>query len=130
MATTSLPRFSSATTSGDVTEKSGYHQPDAGGIHRRGCGCKKTTDKGAYRDVTVEMPGGQTVHFYHQTPVVIVEDGEYTLNSGGYRTRTTKERINGYIPSGYYVRQEDFEWYVETPDGDRLDFADGMTISP
>lgn len=120
------PRFQTAYSDGNTVEKDGYHKPGGGGIHRRGCGCTKTTEKGAYRDVTVEYEG-LTVHYYHQSPVVVRDGSRYRISSCGYRTRTTKERINRYLPRGYYVRQRDFEWVLETPDGERQ-FADGMVI--
>lgn len=42
----------------------------------------------------------------HRTSVVIFhDDGSYSLSSGGWRTRTTKERINAYLPLGMRVVQ-------------------------
>jgi hypothetical protein len=34
------------------------------------------------------------------------------VSSCGYKTHTTKERLNAFLPSGYNVCQKDFEWYV------------------
>lgn len=121
------PAFGSATESGTVTEKDGYHQP--GGRHGPRCGCELTTRNGAYRDTTVQMPDGRTVHFYHQSPVVVRDGATYRLDSHGYRTMTTKERINRHLPRGWKVIQRDFEWFLTTPDGERREFADGMTIT-
>lgn len=127
-------RFKTATEQGEVINKDGYHQPGNRGpfMRPRGCGCTLTTDKGAYRDVSVSMPDGRKIHYYHQSPVVVEDtvSGVYRLSSCGYRTATTKERINRYIPSGYFVRQEDFEWYLEKPDGSREPFHDGMILHP
>lgn len=129
-STADVPAFSTATADGEIVEKDSYHQPDTGRRATR-CGCSKTTRKGAYRDVTVELDDGRTVHYYHQTAVVVEHpNGSYTLNSGGYRTSTTKERINRHLPAGYRLIQRDFEWYVVDPDGDRIDFSDGMEIDP
>lgn len=119
-------RFAAAKERGTVIEKSGYHQPDGRRFQSRTCGCRKTTDKGAYRDVIVDMDGW-TVYFYHQSPVVVEDGGTYRLDSHGYKTSTTKERLNRWTPSGYFVRQEDFVWYLETPNG-RREFNDGMTV--
>ena len=134
-------RYSTARDRGDVVDQSGYHQPDdtrtPGGYS---CGCSLDTDKGAYRDVSVRMPDGREIHYYHQTAVVVeAPDGRLRLSSGGYRTSTTKERINRYLPSGYSVRQEDFEWYLVSwdPEADFSDrersrepFTDGMIVEP
>lgn len=131
-----VPSFEKAVEDGEIVEKSSYHQPDSATLTRSmgpvTCGCEKTTEKGAYRDVVVEMPDSMTVYFYHQTPVVAEKNGEYRLTSGGWQTSTTKERINQYTPRGVKVIQRDYEWYVELPsavwDSNRVDFEDGMTI--
>ncbi|MFM8758121.1 MAG: hypothetical protein ACKODS_01055, partial [Methylophilaceae bacterium] len=49
--------------------------------------------------------------FLHGTCVVrIHQDGDYTLNAGGWHTVTTKDRINQYSP--YRVFQKNHEWFV------------------
>lgn len=72
--------------------------------------------------------------WYHDTPVVRLEETErgdiITLNTGGYKTVTTKARINDFFRytyvsmqlshmsmklsnmCNYTVYQEDFTWYV------------------
>src|SRR5947207_166547 len=48
---------------------------------------------------------------YHDTDIVtILPDDTYVLNSGGYRTATTKQRIAALAPGRLY--QKDFTWYV------------------
>lgn len=134
MATAKIqpPRYDEARENGDVTHCDGWHKParfqDRRHFGQRGCGCDLVTEKGAYRDETVEYDG-LTVHFYHQSPVVTERDGTYRLSSCGYQTSTTKERINRYLPRGYRVVQRDFVWYLETPEGTE-EFEDGMTITP
>jgi len=51
-----------------------------------------------------------------------------TLNSGGYATTTTKQRLNQLLPSGCRVYARKFEWFVSTPEGE-VPFFDGMTIT-
>lgn len=59
---------------------------------------------------------------YHATKIVTInKDGSYTLNTGGYRTVTTKARLNEYTPAQIY--QKDFVWYNN---GDL--YYDGMTV--
>ena len=36
-----------------------------------------------------------------------------TLDSGGYRTVTTKDRINRFLPSEYRLIQRDWHWYLQ-----------------
>lgn len=117
-----LISFEKATQEGEIINKEGYHKPN-GSPYLAPCGCKKTTPKGAYRDVSVEMDNGTIVHFYHQTPVVVKQNGKYKLNNGGYKTSTTKERINRYLPSGFKLIQRDFEWYLESWNSD-TDYKD------
>ena len=63
----------------------------------------------------------------HSTYVVkIHEDNTYTLNSGGWQTLTTKDRINQYSPK--YVYQKNFEWFVKINDKS-YPFIDGMVVS-
>lgn len=59
----------------------------------------------------------------HNTDVVLIhKDGSYTLNSGGWRTVTTKDRINTYSPASVY--QSNNIWYVGNGDI----FTDGMKV--
>lgn len=72
----------------------------------------------------------------HDTDVVTVRpDGSYTLDSGGWRTVTTKDRMNRYSPHRVY--SEKGMWYAyPVPQGDfsgwkaGIPFADGMRIYP
>ena len=128
-----VPDFGLALREGVVTNQESYHKPQrprSTWDSRPSCECVKTTPKGAYRDVTIEV-FDMTIHFYHQSPVVVErDDGQVRLSSCGYRTSTTKERINRYIPRGYRVYQEDFEWFLSQPSGPDIPFVDGMVIEP
>ena len=71
---------------------------------------------------------------YHSTAIVNVSvNGEITLNSGGYRSYSTKTRMNeiarlgqdGY-DSVFSVHQSNHEWFVN---GD-IPFHDGIVIMP
>jgi hypothetical protein len=58
----------------------------------------------------------------HQTDVVVIHpDNTYTLNSGGWQTVTTKDRMNEYSPAR--VCQSKGVWYV-----DGYPFVDGMKV--
>lgn len=54
---------------------------------------------------------------YHATRVAsLAPDGTITLRTGGWRTVTTKKRMNQALAtwgSPYRVYQEDHEWYVQ-----------------
>lgn len=75
----------------------------------------------------------------HSTDVLtFAADGSVTLDSGGWRTVTTKERMNRFL-RGPRVYQENSVLYVAVPgpsglpyadDARRYYFEDGMTIGP
>ena len=82
----------------------------------------------------------------HNTDVVTFHDGLPSghgsgwigwtvLNSGGWQTVTTKERINRYLPEGWKLSQHDWNWTISWPDDGKyerdeyiLDFVDGLKI--
>jgi signal peptidase I len=67
---------------------------------------------------------------YHATDVISfnAKDQSYTLNSGGWLTKTTKERINQYLPGDSYISQKNFEWTVHY-EGESIPFEDGMVLN-
>lgn len=85
------------------------------------------------------MEGDAVVIRYHQTDIARLTADTVTLDSGGWRTSTTKERMNSYaLPWGYSISQTRGVWYlfkyspVEREDGlgsPRVRFEDGMTIN-
>lgn len=57
-------------------------------------------------------PDGATVTRLHQTDVVReLGAGRYALDSGGWRTPTTKDRMNGAL-RGYHIYANKGSWYV------------------
>jgi hypothetical protein len=65
---------------------------------------------------------GATVWRLHHTDIVTRNvDGTFTLDSGGWRTVTTKDRINTYAPCR--VGSQAGIWFV-----DGVPFYDGMTV--
>lgn len=67
---------------------------------------------------------------YQDTDVVIFKaDGTIVLNSGGWRTTTTKSRMNAALNgTGWRVWQRDGDWFASN---DRIvtPFTDGMEVS-
>jgi hypothetical protein len=59
----------------------------------------------------------------HSTDVVTIHaNGTYTLNTGGWYSRTTKERINEYSPARAYQLRG--KWYI----GVAVPFFDGIRV--
>lgn len=55
---------------------------------------------------------GKRVIRLHKTDVVTFEKNGVRLNSGGWRTVTTKDRMNRFMPGGYSVFSMNGFWYV------------------
>lgn len=67
---------------------------------------------------------GDKVIRLHQTDIMtITPRGKISLNTGGWQTVTTKERLNRYLPSGFRINQEKGIWYLN-----EIPYRDGMTI--
>ena len=65
----------------------------------------------------------------HGTQVVVILPGNtFSLYSGGYRTVTTKQRINAFSPARVY--QERGRWFVTvSPENPHIsDFYEGITV--
>lgn len=112
---------------GECLEYDGWHNPDAY-RYLPSCGCTKITDKGAYRDEIYQLDGVK-VYYLHQNPIVIETEDSFILDSCMWRTKTTKERINGYLPySVGRLFQSRKRWFVGNH-GDKAErFYDGMKL--
>jgi len=70
----------------------------------------------------------------HNTIIVGIHECGVTLNSGGWRTATTKVAINNALKQlrgfqGYAVVQKKGEWFVSCSDNSLVPFTDGMSIN-
>ena len=62
---------------------------------------------------TTFTENGVTKIVYHNTPVVSFSDKEIVLNTGGWKTSTTKTRMNqasSQFDLGFHVKQEKGYW--------------------
>lgn len=88
--------------------------------------------RGVARRIAINPTTGTRNYFYHDTPVVgVFSNGEIMLNSGGYRTRTTKLAMNQASNQdnlGFQVYQRKSHWYVSWR-GQELPFEDNMVLS-
>ena len=79
---------------------------------------------------TVATENGVTRVTYHKTVVVKFDPGHIVLDSGGWLTMTTKNRMNqasNQFDLGYAVFQEKGRWYVQHGDYTH-EFFDGISI--
>jgi len=71
---------------------------------------------------------GESVLRLHQTDIVRKrQDGSCILNSGGWKTVTTKDRINRELPPGYSLSQDKGEWYIRNGEC-TVPYFDGMRV--
>jgi hypothetical protein len=83
-----------------------------------------------YKTTVIEGYGTGMVK-YHSTVIVEWTDQKIILRSGGWETVTTKRKMNQAARQfllGFTVFQKDFVWFVTLPNGQTVEFADGMTI--
>ena len=84
----------------------------------RGNGTKKLG-----RNTWLEKDGETFVVRLHQTNIIrIFSSGLYELNSGGWNTMVTKDRINEYSPAS--ITQRNFVWYLKGG----VEFFDGVIV--
>ncbi len=68
---------------------------------------------------TISNDGEYTIVTYHATQVIKWNEKEIIINTGGYRTVTTKNRINqasNQYGLGIYVKQKNGFWFVSIRD--------------
>lgn len=89
----------------------------------------KTNEVGTVK-TSVYRSDGYTCVKYHDTEVVKFSHDKIILESGGWRTLTTKTRMNqasNQYDLGYLVYQSNFDWYVDY-NGETWEFYDGMEL--
>lgn len=94
----------------------------------------ESTDGGKIIDsntIEYNRADGSKVIRFHLTDIIVFNpDGSVTLNSGGWQTVTTKDRLNKY--SGFGIFQDKGVWYVSKNHTWSKDivFADSITLWP
>lgn len=82
----------------------------------------------AYNTIKYKKTNDNKIYIrFYDTDIIIFYRYYIILNSGGYNTVTTKNRINEFQNIGC-IRQIDSKWYVTTGKG-TISFFDGMKIS-
>jgi len=78
---------------------------------------------------------GTKVIRLHRTDILVFKlNGDVVLNSGGWQTVVTKERMNKFLPKGWGIYQEKNVWYLSKreywsdPDRKSWVYQDGITI--
>ena len=83
----------------------------------------------------IRADGSKVIRLHLTDIITFNPDGSCTLNSGGWQTVTTKDRMNKFL-SGWYVIQKKSIWYLTRPGYwtdtsiEKYVYADGITIHP
>lgn len=78
----------------------------------------------------IEYDNSVSIELHSTKVVVLYPNGLVKLQTGGWMTPTTKDRMNKYSP--VYVQQRNHEWYVKIrrEDGgrDEFEFMENMVV--
>lgn len=88
-------------------------------------------DKLIMYKTTLEIDGDKGCVTYTDTDIVKWVKNKIILCSGGWKSVTTKRKMNqasNQFNLGYSVFQKDFVWYVDTPQGETVKYYDGITL--
>lgn len=67
------------------------------------------------RNTFERREGNETIIRLHSTDIVRkLSDGSVILNSGGWRTGTTKNRMNNHLPGGVRLYADKGQWWLST----------------
>lgn len=98
------------------------------------------TKKIANNTVEYHRANGERVVRLHDTDILTFEpNGAVTLNTDGWKTVTTKDCMNRFLPDGYTLYSERGVWMLyagtgyardKKSTGKRVVYADGMRIGP
>lgn len=83
----------------------------------------KKIDNNTYK---IDTDNGYKIRL-HDTNILEYKGSKIILDSGGFQTRTTKDRLNKYLPNDVYIYQKDFDWYLKR-DNKIIPFKDEMII--
>ena len=83
------------------------------------------------RDVVSRQNGSVYVYLWN-TPIATVAKDEITLKTGGYRSVTTKSRLNAVLALAkgrWRIFQKDYAWFLYNGEsGETLSFSEGMKL--
>ena len=90
---------------------------------------KMTRRVGNNTTATIREDNTVAIRLHTTNVVVIGNDGTVTLNSGGWKTATTKQRMNQYL-NNHTVFQKRGEWFVwNRVDDTTEEFFDGIKLA-
>ena len=91
--------------SNDIVSEKDWH-------YSRLCTCRLTTRRGSYRYVIINKERNILLHYLHQHCIAVEDKEKLVLSSCGFRTKITKDYLDGILPTGYCLVQRDYTWYI------------------
>lgn len=80
-------------------------------------------------NTTARIEGNKVIIKYHNTDIVELQPDGVILHDGGYKTFTTKERLNWYLPKNFVINQANFNWILRNyVTQEEWQYQDGITI--
>ena len=88
-----------------------------------------TARKIANNTLMYYLESGERAIQLHDSIILLFGQNEESvaLDTDGWKTPTTKERMNAFLPWSIRVFQRNSEWYIDL-DGEVVDFFDGITL--
>jgi len=80
-----------------------------------------------YNTWQVTYPTGTIEIHFHHTPIITITETSIIIKNDGWFTKTTKDRINEYLPENLQIISEKGIWFVQTPTNKYI-FYDGITF--
>lgn len=85
----------------------------------------------ANNTVEYRKDGTRVIRLHHTDIMTFLPNGKIRLNSGGWQTVTTKERLNRYLPRPYGISQRKGQWSLCAHwSDDCVPFYDGIEFDP
>ena len=86
------------------------------------------TSRALAHNTTVEADedGSVGIRFHATRILTFHADDTFTVRTGGWRSVTTKQRLNALLPAGFRIFSRDYAWQISTPEG-VFPFEDGDT---
>lgn len=90
-------------------------------------GKNKTKVIGNNTELVEDPSGSISVELHGHRVLTFRRNNDIVLDSAGWKTSTTKDRLNRYTPNSVSIHQRDGVWYVKV-NGKEQEFRDGMVI--
>ena len=90
----------------------------------------KKQDRPYGNNTRVQRRGDKIAIKYHDTDIMLFTENLIMIDCQGWRSYTTKERINNNLPKGYGLYQKHNQWYLWDREKDEsLVYEDGIMIN-